>query len=133
MFKWNTAYSVGIGSIDAQHQNLFAMARELHAAMAAGQGKAQLARTLDRLVQYTSSHFAHEERLMRLADYPDIAAHTAEHKALTQKVLDFQKELAAGRATISVQLLQFLRSWLDHHIQHSDQAYAPHLKTAKVV
>jgi hemerythrin len=128
MFEWSTSYSVGINSIDAQHQNLFAMGRELHTAMSNGQGKASLAKILDRLVQYTRVHFAHEERLMRLADYPDLAAHTAEHTALTNKVLQFQKDFEAGRAAMTVQLLQFLKDWLHHHIKGSDQKYTPHVK-----
>jgi hemerythrin len=128
MFEWNSAYCVGIHSIDAQHQNLFAMARELHGAMAAGQGKAALAKLLDRLARYTAAHFTHEERLMRLGDYPGLESHISEHRALEQKVKDFQADFAAGRVSISVQLLQFLRTWLDHHIRHSDQAYAPYVK-----
>jgi hemerythrin-like metal-binding protein len=128
MFEWNNSYSVGITSIDAQHQNLFAMGRELHTAMSNGQGKASLAKILDRLVQYTSVHFAHEERLMRLADYPELAEHTAEHALLTKKVAQFQKDFEAGRAVMTVQLLQFLKDWLHHHINGSDQKYTPHLK-----
>src|SRR5579883_172590 len=131
MFEWNNTFSVGIGTIDAQHQNLFAIARELHSAMSSGQGKAALAKILDRLVQYTAAHFAHEERLMRLSDYPGLETHHAEHEALTQKVLELQREFAAGRTSISVQVLQFLRTWLQQHIQHSDMEYAPYLKEAK--
>lgn len=132
MFEWNDAYSVGIGSIDAQHQGLFAIARELHTAMSAGQGKAALGKILDRLVRYTTAHFAHEERLMRLADYPGLESHVGEHQALTSKVMELQTDYKAGRTTISIQLLQFLRTWLQQHIQHSDLAYAPYVKQAKV-
>src|ERR1035438_882051 len=78
MFKWKNEYVVGIGSIDAQHQGLFAIGRELYAAMTAGQGKSVLARILARLVQYTTVHFAHEERLMQLYHYPDFAKHRSE-------------------------------------------------------
>ncbi len=127
MFEWNTKYSVGISSIDAQHQNLFRMAAELHAAMTAGQGKPACAKILDRLVQYTASHFAHEERLMRLHAYPAFDAHKAEHDALTKQVLQFQAEFTAGRAAVTVQLLQFLKNWLVQHIKASDQQYAPFL------
>ena len=132
MFEWNNNYSVAIGSVDAQHRTLFAIARELHTAMAAGQGKASLARILERLVQYTSVHFAHEERLLRLHAYPDFAAHKAEHDALVKKVLKFQEDFTSGRATITVQLLQFLRDWLQSHIQGSDLRYAAHLKQRAV-
>jgi hemerythrin-like metal-binding protein len=132
MFEWKPQYSVQIPSIDGQHQNLFRVAGELYAAMSAGQGKAATSRILDRLVQYTSVHFAHEERLMRLHDYPALAAHQAEHEALTKRVLAFQADLQAGRATITVQLLHFLKDWLEKHIAGSDQKYAPYLRDKAV-
>lgn len=132
MFEWKNEYSVGIGSIDAQHQNLFAIGRELYKAMSVGQGKASLARILDRLVQYTAVHFAHEERLMRLNDYPDFQAHKAEHDALTRQVLAFQADFEGGRVSLTVQLLQFLKDWLEKHIKVSDIAYAPCLKQKAV-
>src|SRR3954465_3309336 len=132
MFEWSNTYSVGIGSVDGQHQNLFALARELHSAMMAGQGKASLTRILDRLVQYTAVHFAHEERLMRLHDYPDTAAHKAEHDGLTKQVAKFQDDFNAGRVTITIQLLSFLKDWLEKHIKGSDLRYAPHMKDRAV-
>jgi hemerythrin len=128
MFEWSPKYSVGVSSVDAQHQNLFAISRELHAAMVAGQGKASLARILDRLVSYTVVHFAHEERLMRLYDYPDLPAHKAQHDALTRQVTKFQEDFNAGRVAMTVQLLQFLKDWLQKHIQGADQKYVPHIK-----
>lgn len=132
MFEWSPRYSVQIGSVDAQHQNLFRIAAELYAAMSAGQGKSVLARILDRLVSYTTVHFAHEERLMRLHDYPDLEAHRAQHQALTLKVQGFQADFQAGRATMTVQVLTFLKDWLESHIAGSDQKYAPFLREKAV-
>jgi hemerythrin len=132
MFEWKNEYVVGIGSIDAQHQGLFAIGRELHAAMSAGQGKSVLARILDRLVQYTTVHFAHEERLMQLYHYPDFAKHKAEHDALVKQVVAFQTEFNGGRATLAVPLLQFIKDWLEKHIKGTDFAYIPCMKAQKV-
>jgi hemerythrin-like metal-binding protein len=132
MFEWTPQYSVKIASIDGQHQNLFRIAEELYVGMSAGQGKAALARILDRLVQYTTVHFAHEERLMSLHGYPDRAAHTAEHRALTKRVLAFQSDFESGKALMTVQVLHFLKDWLRHHIAESDQKYAPYLKERAV-
>jgi hemerythrin len=132
MFEWTNSYSVGVGSIDAQHKNLFALVRELHAAMSAGQGKAAVGKVLDRLIQYTAVHFAHEERLMRLYDYPDAVAHKAKHDALVRQVVKFQEDYAAGRAAMTVQLLHFLKDWLVTHIQGTDVKLAPCLKDRAV-
>jgi hemerythrin len=128
MFEWNDRYSVGIGSIDAQHQALFRLAGELHTAMITGQGKTASGKILARLIQYTMSHFAHEERLLRLNDYPDLAAHKEQHDALTRRVREFQANFERGQAAITVQLLHFLKDWLAHHIEGADQQYAPYLK-----
>ncbi|HUB78441.1 MAG TPA: bacteriohemerythrin [Bryobacteraceae bacterium] len=132
MFEWKPQYSVNIASIDGQHQNLFRMAEDLHVAMVAGHGKSALSRTLDRLVQYTQVHFAHEERLMRTHGYPELAAHVAEHRALTQKVLAFQADFEGGKTLITVPVLHFLKDWLSHHIAESDQKYGPFLKQRSV-
>ena len=132
MFEWRNEFSVQIGSVDAQHKMLFGLAGELYAAMMAGQSKVVLGRLLDRLVQYTQVHFAHEERLLKLHGYADLAAHQAEHRALTAKVLKFQADFHQGQVNMSVQLLQFLKTWLESHIRGSDQKYSPFLISKKV-
>jgi len=132
MFQWRNEFSVQIGSVDAQHQMLFSLANELYRAMTAGQSNVVMARILDRLVQYTQAHFAHEERLMQQNGYPKLAEHRAEHEALTRKVLQFQSDFQQGKAMMSVQLLEFLKSWLEKHIKGSDQAYSPYLRSKAV-
>jgi len=128
MFEWRQEFSVGIHTIDGQHQNLFRIAAELHEAMKAGKGRLAVGRILDRLIQYTSVHFAHEERLMQQCGYPGYPAHKAEHDALAQKVLALQKDYNERQMTITIELLHFLKDWLEHHIQESDSRYSPFLK-----
>ena len=132
MFEWKDEYSVNIASIDAQHRNLFAIAGELHVAMRAGQAKAVLAAILDRLLSYTSAHFGHEESMMQRYAYPDLAAHKAEHEALKKQVLEFQAAFQNGTAVVSIELMNFLRNWLEKHIQGSDMRYSPFLIQRKV-
>ncbi|MEO8370456.1 MAG: bacteriohemerythrin [Candidatus Solibacter sp.] len=131
MFEWKNDFATGIGSIDAQHQSLFAIGRELYAAMSEGQGKTVLGRILERLVQYTTVHFAHEERLMKRHSYPGFAVHKAQHDALIKQVLGLQTEYQAGRATLAVPVLHFLKDWLEKHIQKTDMAYIECLKANK--
>jgi hemerythrin len=133
MFEWKAEYSVGIASIDGQHQNLFALARELYSAMSSGHGKSAVRPILDRLVQYTKVHFGHEERLMVQHNYPDLAEHKKQHDALTKRVVEFQADYEAGKVAMTIQLLQFLKTWLEHHIRESDGAYSPYMKARAVV
>jgi len=124
MFEWKEEFSIGMPHIDAQHQELFRLAENLYKAMSAGQGKAALEATLDRLVRYTEEHFAAEERLMRLNDYNAQIAHKTEHQALTRQVRQFQADFEGGRTTMAVPVLQFVRTWLEEHIKGSDMKLA---------
>lgn len=124
MFEWKPEYSVQISEIDAQHQQLFALAGGLHAAMSEGKGKAVLEQSLAQLVDYTKMHFAAEEKFIGSYAYPKAIEHKAEHDKLTDQVLDLQKRFARGEATLSLSLMIFLKNWLEHHIAESDQQYS---------
>ena len=132
MFEWKNEYAVNIGSIDAQHQMLFAIGRELYMAMSAGKGREVLSKILDRLVEYTMVHFTHEESLMRLHKYPNFAKHKAEHDALARKVVEFQADFKTGKIAMALQVLNFVQDWLQNHIKGSDFEYAACLKGKRV-
>lgn len=79
-------------------------------------------------MQYTKLHFAREEKFFAQTGYPDAAAHKQEHDDLTRQVLEVQRKYARGTsAALSLEVMQFLKNWLLHHIQGSDQRYRPHL------
>jgi len=132
MFEWSDEFATGVGSVDAQHRMLFQIGAELYTAMSTGEGRAASNRILDKLVQYTAKHFAHEERLMQNAEYPELAAHRKQHEALTKQVMSFQNQVRSGRAVVTVQLLLFIKSWLEDHIKNTDRKYAPLLKAKAV-
>ncbi len=128
MFDWKPEYAVGHPDIDSQHKRLFQLAAELHSSMLAGHGKEILNRVLANLISYTKHHFAAEEKLMQKSRYPAYLQHKAKHDQLTAQVVEFQKNFAAGRTTISVDLLQFLSNWLQHHIGLTDRKIAAYLR-----
>ena len=128
MFEWKPEYSVQIPEIDAQHQRLFALASNLHEAMAQGKGKTVLEQSLAQLVDYTKVHFAAEEQFMGKYQYPEAAPHKAQHDQLAAQVIELQKEFHAGNTTLSVSLMMFLKNWLEHHIARSDQQYSVYIR-----
>jgi hemerythrin len=128
LFKWEDKFLVGHSDIDAQHKRLFQLADELHTAMAAGKAQAKVSETLNSLIAYTKLHFANEERLMMTNKYPDYQAHKEQHDKLTAQVVEFQREFAAGRTILTIDLMQFLKNWLAHHIGKTDQKVAEFLK-----
>jgi hemerythrin-like metal-binding protein len=127
LFLWKDSYSVNAPAMDAQHKHLIELLNSLHEGMTRGAAKDTLGSVLDELIKYTQAHFADEERAMQTAGYPKLFEHKAEHKALTDKVMKFRQDFAAGRVAMSVHLLTFLKDWLSHHILGCDKEYAPWL------
>ncbi|HZW12902.1 MAG TPA: bacteriohemerythrin [Noviherbaspirillum sp.] len=122
--KWSDDLAVGNTFIDHDHQKLIEMVNRLHALMAEGKGKDVLGKVLHNLISYTKEHFRREEDLMRTMRYPDLAAHHEEHEKLLNQVLDLHHKFENGTATLSIQVLHFLRDWLINHIGKSDKDLA---------
>lgn len=128
IFPWLEKYSVGIPQIDTQHQGLIKLINDLHTAMAAGHGKETAGKILDELVRYTEVHFNYEETMLRQKGYSQLAAHQATHKKLTAQVVELREKYRAGKLTLSMEVMQFLKSWLADHIMGHDHKYAAELK-----
>lgn len=124
-FDWKDDYSVGITKIDEQHKKLVGFLNELYDAMKAGKGKDTLDKVLVGLVEYTKTHFATEESLMRLHKYPDYDAHKEKHDKLTAYVLDLKTKFDAGQISNPIQITNFLKDWLGKHILGTDKMYGP--------
>jgi hemerythrin len=126
--SWNPKLSVGVAVIDDDHQKLVSMVNELYDAIQAGRGKDSLGPTLAKLVDYTKFHFGREEDFMAKTSYPAAVDHKREHDGLTKQVLDVQGKYQSGAAaTLSLEVMNFLKNWLLQHIQGSDKKYGPHL------
>ncbi len=127
LITWENSYSVKIKNIDSQHQKLFALINELYEAMNQGKGRDAAGKILDELVNYTKTHFAYEEQLLKSNNYVNFTAHKAEHDIFTAKVVEFQKQYNEGKALLALPLMNFLKDWLSNHIRGTDQKYSSYL------
>jgi hemerythrin len=118
---------VNINVIDAQHKKLVDLLNKVFEASRSGRGKDIVGTILDELVTYTKVHFTTEEGFLKKLEYPTFAQHKAEHDKLTKQIISFQEEFQAGRSTLSIELMQFLRDWLTNHILGVDKQYTPFL------
>jgi hemerythrin-like metal-binding protein len=132
MLEWKEKYAIGIQEIDAQHKNLVNMIIKLFSAMQSGAGKDVLEEILAGLVDYTRKHFMTEEILMGNFDFPELEAHQKEHHKFVEEVTHFQQEYQSGNTGLSIQLITFLRNWLDEHICETDHKYGAFLKAKGV-
>jgi hemerythrin-like metal-binding protein len=132
LLTWQDRYSVGIKQIDDQHKQLINMINELNDAMIKGQGKDALMPVLTKLANYCASHFTVEEKLFDTHGYPEADAHKDKHQKMTAKVKELIAEVQSSRITISIEVMNFLKNWLDKHIMETDKKYGPFLNSKGV-
>jgi hemerythrin len=128
LYDWNERYSVGIESLDQDHQALFSLINQLFEATRQGKAKEILYESLNNLILYTKTHFKREELLFSNTHYPDIQKHKTEHDHFIEKINEFKKQFDAGNKQISIELIKFLSDWLVNHILNSDKKYTSYFK-----
>ncbi|MFA6283667.1 MAG: bacteriohemerythrin [Desulfurivibrionaceae bacterium] len=127
IIEWDEKFSVGIKEIDDQHKVLVDILDELYYAMLKARGNEVIETTLEKLVQYTKTHFNTEELLFKKYSYPEEKAHKAEHDAMLKKVAAFRQDFK-NEKLIGVDLMHFLNKWFVEHLQTTDYRYVNFFK-----
>lgn len=128
-FPWDQAvYSVGVAVLDEQHKKLFGLINALFEAMKIGKGSLVIGKILTELTEYTKFHFSDEEGYMTKCNYPELATHKQIHAKLTSEVVAIQTKFASDQnINLSIETLDFLKSWLINHIQGTDKKYSSYM------
>lgn len=126
-FAWSQAMSVGVPALDADHRCLVRIISLLQD-VEAEESQRVIDMVLDTLVVYGRYHFAREEQVMRGCGFPALDFHQREHRDFTRFIagLRGQAETKQGR-TAAQALLEYLITWLRHHILIQDMAYKPYV------
>lgn len=132
LMQWNNSFETKIKKIDEQHKGLVTILNELHDSMLKGDSNSELGKTLEKLVNYTVTHFKTEEEFFEKFSYPDSVKHKAEHSDLAGKASALLKDHKAGKTVVSADLMYFLKDWLKNHILGSDKKYGPYLNSKGV-
>lgn len=127
LLRWDPIYSVGIKEIDNQHMKLIDYINELNTAMGQGKGRDQIGKTIEKLLNYTVTHFQVEEKYFKQYGYPETAQHKTAHDLFVDKIKEFKDQFENGRITLTIQVMNFLKEWLKNHILVEDKKYSPFL------
>lgn len=128
LVKWSPRYEIGIPIVDEQHKRLVELCSELHASALSTDRNGQresLVATLKECVDYVTTHFSTEERLMRDSGYGGLPAHKARHEEFTKEVLSTARELESKSFNGARKFVMFLRDWILSHISYEDKLFGP--------
>jgi hemerythrin-like metal-binding protein len=128
LMPWTSKLETTIKEIDSQHKELVSFINQLYKGMRMHKGSQELGQILSGLAEYTVMHFGTEEKLFEKYSYPKFSEHKKSHEDLVKKVVEFQNDFNSGKATVTMELMDFLSDWLKNHIMKTDMAYVPFLK-----
>ncbi|MCX6726594.1 MAG: bacteriohemerythrin [Candidatus Shapirobacteria bacterium] len=115
-FIWDAKYSVGIKSIDHQHQKFFEICNEIDFLIHRGQtDQNSLNKIIRELFAYAEDHMTFEEKYFKEFNYPDAQTHIAAHDFFRQKVKQLHD---------ATEIADFARDWLSGHILAVDQKFS---------
>ncbi len=123
IFKWDDKYKIGSDEIDAQHEKLFSLARQLQDDL----NKSQLQLVLMNLYQYVREHFKSEETMMVKCNYPHYQEHRQLHDDLLDKLNDHVAEIIVDPQKL-LSFRFFLADWVLTHVKDEDQLLADFTK-----
>ena len=122
-YQWKEKYSVGVQSIDNQHKEIFRLLDKLFEALKSGQAAQTTIRIIAELENYAVIHFHKEKFFFRQFNYTGSAEHLQEHKQFIEKVASIKADAKSGKLASSFELINFLKTWIDHHILVVDMKY----------
>lgn len=123
-FAWTEAMSVGVPALDADHRCLVRIINLLEHAEG-NDVRRVIDIVMDTLDVYCRYHFAREEKVMASCGFPALAFHRREHNGFCRAIARMAKPDAD--AADAKELLEFLKTWLLHHILIQDMAYKPYV------
>ena len=121
-FDWSERLDIKVEPMNREHKHLLEIMNRLFDKNEKKAAKSELAPIVKELGDYTVKHFADEEAYLASINFPDIEKHKFIHKDLLTKfgghAANFEKS-----GTLDASFFDFLKMWLNAHIQGIDMKY----------
>lgn len=92
---WREQMSVGNALIDNEHKYLLEQVNAVEKAINTEKNYDILVKTLDHLVDYTKTHFEHEEKIQAKIHFRELEGHKKEHGKIMAELFAIRKQLLA--------------------------------------
>ena len=125
MIKWEESYSVGVESIDEQHQQLFEIANRIYDLLQnelIADKYDKIIEIIDELKNYTIYHFKSEEDYMKSIGYKRFFSQQVTHNDFVAKMESIDiEQIDNGQNKYLLGILDFVSEWLIEHIIKEDK------------
>ena len=128
MYEMKPEYYTGIKFIDEEHKMLFDIANRAYELLMnefIPDKYDYIMEVVDELKDYAKYHFDHEETYMQSVKYKRILSQKVAHDDFIEKINQYDSRVVDENQRESLlELLDFLTTWLVHHIFKQDKLIA---------
>ena len=133
LLSWSRDFETGYPEIDNAHKKLFMLIRELVDEWMNGGSDESVENTMKFMIEYTTNHFAEEEKLQLKYDFYDYKNHKKIHNSFRKKIESVVEKYRSEGS--SAELINRVNSvfvrWIVQHIKVEDSKIAAHIKNIK--
>ena len=125
MLEWTEDLSVGVDSIDEDHQAFFRVEPMLEEILASSDSARSMLieSVLNILEEYVEGHFLREQQALAAIDFPGLAVHIKAHDKFAEKVRAIIKDYRQGNLAVVESLGPLISDWITNHIKTMDRQY----------
>lgn len=128
--EWNEGMSVGVSSMDSQHQTMLRMINDIYT------GRLYCGRCADarfisyahRILDFIRYHYIAEENFLEKIRYPRLDEHRKQHRILIRGLLNQIKKFDAGLPRAPIVFVNNLQNEILTHLAVTDKKYAAFAK-----
>ena len=122
---WNEGMSVGIPEIDEDHKHFILLINEFNRSITDRRDSDEIKTRLQNITLDAARHFAHEEKLLKEWQYPDINVHAQMHLYILKELQAIKEQFAPyGLDSGWVDAGLRIKKLLLDHILTADMKYA---------
>lgn len=120
LIEWNSAFEVGISSVDHEHKELIDLINDGYQQFQEKESDFRVDEFLGEIFARISSHFALEEKVMKYSDYDLYLLHKEDHDNLLDDIRDMM-DVHENKGYFSEQeLADHLMTWFTGHFKKHD-------------
>ncbi len=128
--RWSEELSVGLDSLDEDHQLIVDLLARVQQAAAAKEPSSIVAAYLDFLTDYTAYHFHREELVLAACSFPELKAHRRAHQAAVDRLSELRARHQEQPTEQTLrELVGWVEGWVHDHLIQEDAQYVDAIRS----
>jgi hemerythrin len=123
IIEWSENYTLKNEHFDSNHQHLVDLLNCAHDNFVEDSCHDRFATTINHFFRHVLQHFGVEENYLVETEYSGYDQHIAMHRRFSEQVVIMQHDLKRRWENLPLEMLCFLKNWLDYEILVADAEF----------